>query len=68
MKRVSHHVVPQKSGSGWAVKKSEAKKASANVNTQNDAIQRAKELARNSNSDVYVHGKDGKIIRKISPK
>ena len=59
MPRKEYHVVPHENG--WAVKKSNASKSSACTSTKADAVNKAKELSKNSGSEMVVHGKNGKI-------
>lgn len=55
----NQHVV--KHPDGWAVKGAGNSKATKVTNTQNEANERAKQIARNQKSDTKVHGRDGKI-------
>ena len=59
MPRKEYHVVPHENG--WAVKKNNASKSSACISTKSDAVSKAKELSKNSGSEMVVHGKNGKI-------
>lgn len=59
MPRKEYHVVPHENG--WAVKKNNASKSSACTSTKSDAVIKAKELSKNSGSEMVVHGKNGKI-------
>lgn len=59
MTKKGQHVVP--SGDGWSVKKAGAAKASSTHANQEAAIQAATRIARNQQSAVYVHGRDGRI-------
>ena len=61
----SHHVVPANDG-GWNVKKGGAEKASKHFEDKNDAVQYARDVSRNQNSELYIHKKDGTIQRKDS--
>ncbi|WP_409425918.1 DUF2188 domain-containing protein [Pseudoalteromonas sp. RW-H-Ap-1] len=47
-------------------KKSGSERASKHFDTQAEAIQWAKGVAQNQKSELYVHGKDGKIREKNS--
>lgn len=58
------HVVP--SGNGWAVRRSGAEKATARFDTQKDAIDRAREIAKNQGSELYIYGRDGRIRERNS--
>jgi len=55
----NQHVV--KHSSGWAVKKAGASKISSVHKTQQEAIDKAREVAKNQKSELLVHGKNGKI-------
>lgn len=58
--RTVYHVVPD--GSDWAVKKEGAGRASKRFSNKAPAIAWARETAKNNRpSQVFVHGKDGKI-------
>ena len=58
----NQHVVPTKGG--WAVKGAGSAKATKTFDTQQEAIQRARELARKQHSELLIHGRDGKIREK----
>ncbi|MCG7645074.1 DUF2188 domain-containing protein [Alteromonas sp. Cnat3-28] len=55
----NQHVV--KHPDGWAVKGAGNSKATKVTNTQQEAIVRAEEIAKNQQSDTKIHGRDGKI-------
>lgn len=59
----SHHVLPR--GNEWIVKRAGASKATAVYSTQSDAISRGRSLANSSNSELFIHGKDGRIRERI---
>ncbi|MFA3774478.1 DUF2188 domain-containing protein [Bacillus safensis] len=46
---------------GWQVKGEGNKKPSSVHQTQQDAIAAGREIARNQESELFIHGKDGKI-------
>ncbi|MFH6983106.1 DUF2188 domain-containing protein [Marinoscillum luteum] len=60
----NQHVV--KTGSGWSVKGAGNQKATKTTSTQKQAIQVAREIAKNQKSEVVIHGRDGKIRDKDS--
>lgn len=60
----NQHVVPHKDG--WAVKGSGNQKATKVTPTKKDAVDVAKQIAQNQQSELIVHGKDGKIQSKDS--
>ncbi len=53
------HVVP-KDGQ-WAVKREKASKPTRVVGTQKEAIDIARELAKSSESEMFIHRRDGTI-------
>lgn len=60
----NQHVVP-KAGK-WQVIGEGNEKATATFDTQAEAIEKAREIAINQESEVVIHGKDGKIREKNS--
>jgi Uncharacterized protein conserved in bacteria (DUF2188) len=59
-------VGPQKGGEGWQVKKPGNERASAVTPTQQQAIERGRELATQEKSELVVQGRDGQIRQKDS--
>lgn len=64
MSKASQHVVP--SGDKWSVRKAGSSKASGTFPTQKQAIAKATEIARNQGTELYIHGKDGRIRERNS--
>jgi hypothetical protein len=60
----NQHVVPH--DSGWAVKGAGNSKATSVHSTQADAIQQAREIAQNQESEMLIHGQNGKIRERNS--
>ena len=60
----NQHVVPN--GNNWQVKAEKATKATKNFNTQREAIDYARDIAKNQKSELVIHGKDGRIRDKDS--
>lgn len=59
--RKTYHVVPDSTG-GWKVQGENAKRAVANYDTKQLAVERAKELAKaQPEGKVVIHKQDGKI-------
>ncbi|MFG1375571.1 DUF2188 domain-containing protein [Xanthobacter autotrophicus] len=58
------HVVPN--GSKWSVRRAGAVRASATYDTQTEAIERARQLAKNESTELYIHGRDGRIRERSS--
>lgn len=59
MARKGQHVVPD--GKKWVVRKAGATRATTTFNTQDEAIKHARQIAKNQKTELYVHGRDGKI-------
>lgn len=61
----SHHVVPNKSG-GWDVKVSGGERAIKHTNTKQEAVNTARVISRNQETELVIHNKDGRIGQKDS--
>lgn len=61
----TRHVVPASSG-GWNSLKGGADKASKNFETKKEAEDYSRKLSNKEGSELYIHGKDGKIQPKDS--
>lgn len=59
MSKKGQHVVP--SGGKWSVRRTGAARASGTYETQNEAIEKARNIARNQQTELYIHGRDGRI-------
>lgn len=59
------HVTNHSQG-GYQVKSSGSSKAYRRTETQREAIEIGRELARNQRSELVIHGRDGKIRQKNS--
>ena len=64
MARRNQHVVPH--GDGWAVRPEHGQRASSVHDTQRDAIEAAREIARNQESELFIHGRNGRIRERDS--
>jgi len=64
MAKKGQHVVP--ADGGWSVKKAGASRASSTHTTQAAAIDAATKIAKNQQSEVYIHGRDGRIRERNS--
>jgi len=60
MARPTHHVVPDPDG-GWDVKRGGGQRSSGHFDTKQDAIDRAREISRNQDTELIIHNRDGKI-------
>ena len=64
MSNKGQHVVP--SGGKWSVRRAGASRASGVYATQREAIERAKDMARKQQTELYIHGRDGRIRERSS--
>lgn len=64
MSRRDQHVVPH--DEGWAVRGAGSSRASSVHPTQREAIQAAREIARNQGTELFIHGRDGRIRERDS--
>lgn len=61
MRSNHRHVVPNPNG-GWDVVKPNAERASSHHNTQEQAINRGREIVHNlGGGELRIHGRDGRI-------
>lgn len=61
----NQHVIKDKDGK-WKVKGAGNSKATYKTDTQAEAIEKARDIAKNQKVEVVIHGKDGKIRDKDS--
>ena len=59
MAKRNQHVVPHQEG--WAIKPEGRQRASTIHRTQGEAIARAREIAQNQKTELFIHGRDGRI-------
>ncbi len=64
MSKRGQHVVP--SAGGWSVKKAGSARATSTHTRQEDAIAAATQIARNQKTELYIHGRDGRIRERNS--
>ena len=64
MSKSGQHVVPN--AGEWSVKRAGALRATSTHATQSDAVKAATQIARNQGTELYVHGKDGRIRERNS--
>lgn len=64
MAKRNQHVVPHEGG--WAVKGAGSSRATAVVETQREAIGRARGIARNQGTELLVHSRNGRIRERDS--
>ncbi|HAT3877866.1 TPA: DUF2188 domain-containing protein [Legionella pneumophila] len=66
MRPNDYHVIPNERVGGWDVKREHADRASRHFETQKEAIIAARKFSREAGTELFIHGKDGKILRKDS--
>lgn len=59
------HVTPHPDG-GWQVKGAGNQRATVRTDTQAEAIKIARVIAQNQESELVIHGRDGRIREKDS--
>lgn len=60
----AQHVVP--SGNKWSVRKAGASRASKTFETQREAIADGKTKAKKQGTELFIHGRDGRIRERES--
>ena len=60
----NQHVVPH--DGKWGIKGEGNKKLTSIHDTQKDAINEARDIARNQNSELFIHGRNGQIRERDS--
>ena len=60
----NQHVVPH--NDKWAVRAEGAERVTSIHSTQQEAIDAAREIARNQHTELLIHGADGKIRERDS--
>lgn len=66
MPRDTHHVVPNSERGGWDVKRGGGERASAHADTKAGAEKIGRQISQNQNTELVIHGKDGRIQRSDS--
>lgn len=64
MSKKGQHVVPN--GERWSVRRAGSSRASGTYDTQKEAVAAAKKIARRQETELYVHGRDGRIRERSS--
>lgn len=60
----NQHVTPHPDG-GWQVKGEKNKRATVVVDTQKEAIEKAREIAINNESELIIHNKKARYAKRI---
>lgn len=64
MSKKNQHVV--RNGEQWSVRGAGNTNRTATYDTQREAIERGKEIARNQGSELLIHGRNGQIRERNS--
>ena len=64
MRAKAQHVVP--SGRNWSIRKAGSSRATKTFTTQQEAIKKAREIAKQQGTELYIHGRDGRIRERDS--
>lgn len=64
MSSKGQHVVPN--GGKWSVRRAGSDKATSVHSTQREAINEARKIAKNQGTELYIHGRDGRIRERDS--
>lgn len=64
MSKKNQHVVPH--DNGWAVQGEGNSRATSVHDTQAEAIDHARDIARNNQSELLIHGRNGQIRERDS--
>ena len=59
MSKRNQHIVPH--DDGWAVRGAGSQRASSVHRTQQEAIDSGRAIARNQGTELFIHGRDGRI-------
>lgn len=65
MTKKSTHVISNSDG-GWDIKQSGGQRSSGHFETKQEAVDRARTISLNQESELVIHNKDGKIAEKDS--
>lgn len=65
MKKTTH-VVPNSDRGGWDIKQGGGQRSSGHFEKKQDAIDRARGISKNQDSELVIHNRDGKISQKDS--
>lgn len=61
----THHVVPSVEG-GWNVRRGRSSRSSGHFDTKREAVQRAREISRNAETELKIHNRNGRIAQSDS--
>ena len=65
MARSEHHVVPNPKG-GWDVERDNTERISGHFDTKKEAVDYARTVSKNQNTELIIHGLNGRIQKSDS--
>ena len=57
----SHHIVPNSDRGGWDIRRNDSSRSSGHFERKQDAINTGRQISRNQKTELFIHGRDGKI-------
>lgn len=66
MAKKGQHIVPNKGG--WSVRKAGSSRVSGTYSSKSQAVKEGRKIARNQHTDLFIHGRDGRIKKRSSYK
>ncbi len=64
MSKRNQHIVPHEGG--WAIRGAGSQRATSLHRTQREAIDTGREIARKQGTELFIHGRDGRIRERDS--
>ena len=61
----NQHITPHRDG-GWQVKAAGSNRATIRTETQQQAVEIGRTIARNQESELFIHGRNGQIRERDS--
>lgn len=65
MSKENTHVIASVNG-GWSVRRSRSERAQRTFGTKDEAVKYGRKMARERNSDLVIHGRDGLVSERNS--
>ena len=64
MRAKAQHVVPN--GRNWSIRTAGSSRATKTFTTEQEAIKKARVIAKQQGTELYIHGRDGRIRERDS--
>lgn len=62
----THRITPIDNGEKWSLKRDGAQRSTKVFNTQREAIEEGRRISRNQQTELVIHGRNGRIREKDS--